>query len=153
MDMEGNIIGAFKRPAWKYMYGTIRKPRSLLVLGDIMGSPCMNHSAWLTKLTTLNRHCAPLNGEESDGLGLSLIMQAQSPRERQLHGRLDRRDSRTFGWRSTCGSLGMEQYFQPESVTTTLVATGSTISLASRNLDYYLLRTITVLSSIATFCS
>ena len=22
------------------------------------------------------------------------------------HGRLDRRDSRNFGWRSTCGSLG-----------------------------------------------
>ena len=28
------------------------------------------------------------------------------------HGRIDRRDSRNFGWRSTCGSLGMGKFFR-----------------------------------------
>ena len=78
LDMEGNIIEGIAKPRWKY--DTIRKPQSLLVLDDVMGSPCMNHSSGLTKLATLNRHCAPLNGEEGGSLGLSLIMQVQSYR-------------------------------------------------------------------------
>ena len=76
LDMEGNIIEGLPKPTWKY--DTVRKPQSLLVLDDVMGSPCMNHSAGLTKLATLNRHCGVLHGEEGGSLGLSLIMQVQS---------------------------------------------------------------------------
>ena len=45
-----------------------------MILDDVMGSPAMNHSEGLTRLGTLNRHVAPLNGEEGGSLGLSVIM-------------------------------------------------------------------------------
>lgn len=76
IDWDGNIIEGVKMPEWKYP--TVRKPQSLLVLDDVMGSPAMNHSEGLTRLGTLNRHVAPLNGEEGGSLGLSVIMQVQS---------------------------------------------------------------------------
>ena len=76
LDLDGNVSVNIPKPEWKYK--TIRKVQSLLVLDDVMGSPCMNHSAGLTKLATLNRHVAPLSGEEGGSLGLSLIMQVQS---------------------------------------------------------------------------
>ena len=69
----------------------------------------------------------------------------------QPHGRLDRRDSQNFGWRSTCGSLGMEQFFLLESVTATFVATRSTIWPVPPTADYELSRRVMVLSSDLTF--
>lgn len=76
ITLEGDIIEGMKMPEWKYP--TIRKPQSLLVLDDVLGSGALNHSAGLTKLAIMNRHIAPLTGEEGGSLGLSVIIQTQT---------------------------------------------------------------------------
>ena len=55
------------------------------------------------------------------------LMRALTSVRSTPHGRIDRRDSRNFGWRSTCGSLGMGNFFVLESVAATFVATRPTI--------------------------
>lgn len=72
---EGDVVEIAK-PEWKY--DTIRKPQSLLLLDDIIGSTALNQSSGLTKLAIMNRHVAPLNGDEGGSLGLSVILLTQT---------------------------------------------------------------------------
>lgn len=76
LTMEGDVSESIKMPEWKY--DKIRKPQSLLVLDDVLGSGALNHSAGLTKLAIMNRHIGQLSGEEGGSLGLSVIIQTQS---------------------------------------------------------------------------
>ena len=76
------------------------------------------------------------------------LINAQSSRERNPMADSTAATLGPSGGDRPVGHWGWNNFFLFESVTTTLVAPGLTISLASRNLDYHLLRTVTVLSSI-----
>jgi hypothetical protein len=62
------------KPQWKRKI--VRRPQCVLILDDIIGSPCMRQASGINKIATLNRHIAPL--QDGGALGLSVIILAQT---------------------------------------------------------------------------
>jgi hypothetical protein len=67
-------------PKWKYTKE--EPPKSLLILDDCLGSPAILQSSGLTRVSTLNRHLAPLKENHSNrsACGLAVIILTQSYR-------------------------------------------------------------------------
>jgi hypothetical protein len=67
-----------EKPSWKY--SKIEPPKSLLILDDCLGSPAILQSSGLTRISTLNRHLAPLKNIHSNrsACGLAVIILTQS---------------------------------------------------------------------------
>jgi len=83
---EDNLIYYYEndffteKPLWKY--SKIEPPKSLLILDDCLGSPAILQSSGLTRISTLNRHLAPLKKIHSNrsACGLAVIILTQSYR-------------------------------------------------------------------------
>ena len=75
------------KPKWKY--AKEEPPKSLLILDDVLGSPAILQSSGLTRISTLNRHIAPLQEEHSNrsACGLSVIIMTQTYKMNQGIGR------------------------------------------------------------------
>jgi len=69
-----------EKPLWKY--SKVEPPKSLLILDDCLGSPAILQSSGLTRISTLNRHLAPLKKIHSNrsACGLAVIILTQSYR-------------------------------------------------------------------------
>ena len=78
----GFLDDEFDRPKWKYGDKNVRPPQSLLILDDILSSPALLQSSGITRVSTLNRHVAPLqephSGRSACGLAVIIISQTYS---------------------------------------------------------------------------
>ena len=77
-------------PKWRY--AKEEPPKSLLILDDCLGSPAILQSSGLTRISSLNRHIAPLETNHSgrSACGLAVIILSQSYRMNQGISRIIR---------------------------------------------------------------
>jgi len=78
--LDRGFLNSNKPPEWKYDKKNPQPPRSLLILDDCLGSPCILQSSGLTRIATLNRHISPLaeNFKERSACGLAVIILSQT---------------------------------------------------------------------------